>query len=164
MRNGEALVVAMLVMVIVSATAILLWSLTLRYRRRELQHKERLAALEKGAPLPALTEVERRAPWTPRSYLLHGMMWLFSGIGLTLFLLGLAANSYGPKTTEQRASEAQRLKDLGASEAMVFQVLNDQAPHGLMPGFSLIGLIPIGVGLAYLIAYRAEKKNAVQRE
>jgi hypothetical protein len=27
------------------------------------------------------------------------------------------------------------------------------------PGFSLLGLMPIGVGLAYLIVYRVEVKN-----
>ena len=58
MRSGDTPVVIIMVMLIGAVAAILIVGLTLRYRRRELQHKERLAAMEKGAPLPALTEVE----------------------------------------------------------------------------------------------------------
>jgi hypothetical protein len=37
---------------------------------------------------------------------------------------------------------------------------NDTVPYGdLAPGFSLIGLVPVGVGLAYLLSYRAESKK-----
>ena len=72
----------------VLSAIVIICALAFRHRRRERQHKERLAAIDKGAPLPALTDIEQRAPWTPRVYLLRGMMWLFSGIGLTLFLAG----------------------------------------------------------------------------
>ena len=50
---------------VLGVLGLVFYSLLLRYRRRELQHKERLAALEKGMPLPELHE-ERRAPWSPR--------------------------------------------------------------------------------------------------
>src|SRR5690242_18376366 len=89
--SGDTPVVIIMVMLIGAVAAILIVGLTLRYRRRELQHKERLAAMEKGAPLPALTDFEQRAPWTPRMYLLRGLMWLFGGIGLTLFLLAVSS-------------------------------------------------------------------------
>src|SRR6266576_3886983 len=87
MREGQPaeFAVIILVTVIVSAVVILIWSLTLRYKRRELQHKERLAAIEKGAPAPPQTNIQHRTPWTPRTYLLRGMMWLFGGIGMMLF-------------------------------------------------------------------------------
>jgi len=64
-----------------------------RHRRRELQHKERLAAIEKARRCRA-DRYRQRAPWTPRVYLLRGMMWLFSGIGLTLFLAGISATTF----------------------------------------------------------------------
>jgi hypothetical protein len=144
----------------VLSTAVVICALAFRHRRRELQHKERMAAIEKGAPLPALNDIEQRAPWTPRVYLLRGMMWLFSGIGLTLFLAGLSASTFRVKSAEERVSAAQRLKDLGASEEQVREVQNDRIPRrDLAPGFSLIGLVPIGVGLAYLLSYRAENKK-----
>jgi hypothetical protein len=36
-------------------------------------------------------------------------------------------------------------------------ILNDSQERGPPPEFSLIGLIPMGVGLAYLLTYRKEK-------
>jgi hypothetical protein len=94
-------------------------ALAFRYKKRELQHRERLAALERGIAASEL--VAASAPWTPRVYLLRGLMWLFAGLGLTVFLLGLSVSDGPPK------------------------------------GAALLGLIPIGVGLAYLITYRAER-------
>jgi len=151
---------AVFVMVITVTFAVLsaiviICALAFRHRRRELQHKERLAAIEKGAPLPALTDIEQRAPWTPRVYLLRGMMWLFSGIGLTLFLASLAAST-SSRSVEERVMAAQRLKERGATDEQVRAVQNDTS---LAPGFSLIGLVPIGVGLAYLLTYRVENKK-----
>jgi Domain of unknown function (DUF6249) len=106
------------------AVLILLCSLALRYKRRELEHKERLAALEKGAPWPPIEQVQRTAPWSPRVYLLRGLIWFFSGIGLTLFLVAMTI-TLGPP----------------------------------LLGAAFIGLVPIGVGAAYLIFYRVEAKN-----
>ena len=157
--SGDAVfVVIMMVMLIASVAAILIVGLTLRYRRRELQHKERLAAMEKGAPLPALTDFEQRTPWTPRMYLLRGLMWLFGGIGLTLFLLAVSIATYQPRSPSDRAVAAQRMKDFGGSEEQIREVLTSLW-EGLPPGFSVLGLMPIGVGLAYLIVYRVEVKN-----
>jgi hypothetical protein len=170
MREGSQAEFAaiVLVTVIVSAVVLLIWSLTLRYKRRELQHKERLAAIEKGAPVPNAIDVQRHAPWTPRMYLLRGMMWLFGGIGLLIFLVAVFAASHRPRTASERAWDAQHLRSAGASDELVRQALNDSSPPRVVdPSFSLIGLIPIGVGLAYLITYRSEAKSIatqVQRE
>jgi hypothetical protein len=158
-ENAAVFVMVMTISFAVLSTIVIICALAFRHRRRELQHKERLAAIEKGAPLPALTDIEQRAPWTPRVYLLRGMMWLFSGIGLTLFLAGFAESARS-QSVEQRVRTAQRLKGQGATEEQVRAVQNDTVPYGdLAPGFSLIGLIPIGVGLAYLLTYRAENKK-----
>ena len=40
-----------IIMFLLSAAGVLAWSLSLRYRQRELQHKERMAAIEKGGDL-----------------------------------------------------------------------------------------------------------------
>jgi Domain of unknown function (DUF6249) len=156
-ENAAVFVMVMTVSFAVLSTTIVISALTLRFRRRELQHKERLAAIERGAPLP---DVEQRAPWTPRVYLLRGMMWLFSGIGLTLFLAGYSASTFRAKSVEERALVAQRLKDLGAADEQVRQVQSDATlRRNLAPGFALIGLVPIGVRLAYLLTYRVEIKK-----
>ncbi len=165
MSGKDAGLILVIMLFLGSAVGIIIWSLTLRYRRRELQHKERLAALEKGAPLPVLTEEERRAPWTPRIYLLRGMIWLFAGIGLTLFLAAAAVTSVRPRTVEDRIWAANRMRSFGATEDQIKRVENETEPHQGMPlGLSLIGLVPIGVGLAYIIFYRAEAASSAGSE
>ena len=67
------------------------------YRRRrdivEANHKERMAAIERGMELPPLPESLFSAPKTDRrpGHLLAGMIWLF--VGVTLFVaLGRVAD------------------------------------------------------------------------
>ena len=147
---------------ILAVGAVVIWSLMLRYRKRELQHKERLAALEKGLPLPELTDVQQA--WSPRPYLLKGMMWLFSGVALTVFLGGIAVSTGRPPSVEDRVWRARNLKNMGASEEEVKRAENDTLPRDEMPeAWALLGLAPIGVGLAYLIYYRVESKHALPR-
>jgi hypothetical protein len=94
------------------------------YRRRrdivEAHHKERMAAIDRGMEIPPLPEeffkpLEKNN--RPR-HLLTGMIWLFVGIGVGLFLYAVAGH------------------DVAA-----------------------IGLIPGGVGLAFLIYYFIEGRN-----
>ena len=80
------------------ALVLLGYALYLRFRRRELRHKERMAAIEKGVALPDLTDIEAG----PRIYLLRGMIWLLSGITLSVFLLVLSATTRFPKSAEER--------------------------------------------------------------
>ncbi|MGE5647171.1 MAG: DUF6249 domain-containing protein [Acidobacteriota bacterium] len=143
---------------LLSTVAVVFWSLLLRYRRRELQHKERMAAIEKGAALPALTD--ERAPWSPRLYLLRGMIWASIGISLIAFLSTAAAMSTRPKSYEERAWQARRLREMGAPEDQIQQAQRDKTPHDGVPmGLAFIGLVPLGVGVAYLIFYRVEGRN-----
>jgi hypothetical protein len=149
-----------LIFMVGAALAIIVLSLSFRYKRQELKHKERMTALEKGAQLP-LEPVERpRVPWSPRVYLLRGLVWLFTGIGLTTFLFALSVSiNNRPPTIEDRFWQAQRLRNNGMPEEQVKAFLDSKEPtkrEYFPEGFSLIGLIPIGVGLAYIIYYRGE--------
>jgi hypothetical protein len=127
--------------------------LYLRFRRRELQHKERMAAIEKGVALPDLTDIETG----PRIYLLRGMIWLLSGIALSVFLIVLSATMHLPKSAEQRFREANAIARLGGTAEQIQRVQNDTgSPDRLPYAISLIGLVPVGVGIAYLIFYRVE--------
>jgi hypothetical protein len=62
------------------------------YRRRrdivEANHKERMAAIERGMELPPLPEALFAAPKTDHrpKYLLAGMIWLFVGVALFVAL------------------------------------------------------------------------------
>jgi len=59
-----------------------------RRRRLELVHQERLAAMEKGIPLPELPLDPPRLskPPDPRAPLLHGIVWSALGFGSMLAL------------------------------------------------------------------------------
>lgn len=120
-----------------------------------------MAVIEKGGVLPALDEERPRAPWTPRVYLLRGMIWTFVGVALTVMLASLALTSAHPAPLSVRLSEAQSLRTQGATEDQIRQFLNEEARRndGLPVGFATVGLIPIGVGLAYLVFYRKETQS-----
>jgi Domain of unknown function (DUF6249) len=94
------------------------------YRRRrdivEAHHKERMAAIERGMEIPPLPEEFFKSIQKndrPR-HLLTGMIWLFVGTGVGVFLYAVAGDDV-----------------------------------------SAIGLIPVGVGLAYLVYYFIEGRN-----
>jgi hypothetical protein len=133
--------------------------LILRFKSRELQHRERMVALERGAPLPAMNDlIQDRRAWRPTALLLRGMMWLFSGISLMAFLLAMAVSGHKDLPASVRVQNANYAKNSGATEEQVREIMNERHEQGLPAGFSLIGLIPIGVGLAYLITYRKENE------
>jgi hypothetical protein len=98
------------------------------YRRRrdvvDANHKERMAAIERGIEPPSLPESFYLAAKPPRrsGYLLSGLIWLFVGIGLFLALGAVAGGDV-----------------------------------------RLFGLIPIGVGAAYLIYYAVEGRKLTAR-
>ena len=152
----------------IAGAAVVSWSLYLQYRRRELQHRERMAALEKGAELPAFTDVERRAPWSPRVYVFRGMVWLFSGVTFMIFLFAISRPQNRPKSTQEKIAIARELKEKDVTDGQIREAQNEPVrSDGLPWQAGLIGLVPIGVGLAYLIFYRLEGKNMaalVQKE
>ena len=129
------------------------YALYLRFRRRELQHKERMAAIEKGGALPDLTDIEAG----PRIYLLRGMIWLLTGIALSVFLLVISATTRFPKSAEERFREANTIARWGGTAEQIQQAQNDTGSQERLPyAVSLIGLVPVGVGVGYLIFYRVE--------
>ena len=100
-----------LILFLVISLMTLLWSLNLRYRIRKLQHRERMAALERGVDLPSLKTSDQ--PWNPGLYLLRGMIWFFAGIGLAIFLLGLSYTTRkrsGPNTSSFRPNATAHLE------------------------------------------------------
>lgn len=127
-----------------------------RFRVREIEHKETLAALEKGVDLPA----RQSAPWTPRTYLLHGMIWLFAGITSFVAIAAISLTSIRPQTVEEKLHTASIIRAGGATPDEIQLLMNDRQSKPQLPvGLAFLGLIPVGVGLAYLIFYRVESKK-----
>lgn len=65
-----------------------------RRRRLELVHQERLAAMDKGIPLPELPidPPAGERPPDPKATLLHGIVWLALGVGAMATLLVVPMN------------------------------------------------------------------------
>ena len=148
--NSEDLITFLVVFL---AVVVFGYALYLRFRRRELQHKERMAAIEKGVALPDLTDIEA----STRIYLLRGMIWLLSGLAVSVCLLVFSATMHFPKSTRERFEEASDIARWGGTAEQIQRAQNDTGPRQQLPyAVSLIGLVPVAVGAAYLIFYRVE--------
>lgn len=157
--SGETAFHGMLIFV-VAFLAFLAFILFLRHREAMLRHQERLTALEKGVAIPL---AESRQPKLPRIYLLRGLQWLFVGVSISVLLLTMS-DSHRPLSFESKLSRAQLLKAQGATEAQVSEYLRSAAEEtdGVPP--ASLGLVPMSVGLAYLVFYRKETKRAEEKE
>jgi len=159
-RRAEVLIgmnASIFVIILVAFFTVFL-ALAYRYHVREMDHKQTLAAIEKGIdpPLP------QSAPWTDRTYLLHGMIWLFAGIACFVALTGIAVTSRRPVSWESRLAAVNDARFRGATPDEVKILLNSpRDEEGLPIALGFLGFIPIGVGLAYLIFYRVESRKLV---
>ena len=157
--QGPAFGLIVIVVLMCCATVIMVAALAARYKQRELQHRERMAAIERGAALPVLEEpAPGPRPFNPRTLQLRGLVWLFVGIGIVVSLGAVTLFSEGDKPAYERVSSANFAKANGATDEQVRMILNDRRRDGPGPGIALIGLIPMGVGLAYLITWRSERR------
>lgn len=91
---GDAAIVASLALALV---AYLYFRHVERRRRLEVVHQERLAAMDKGIPLPELPlEPEKlRKPSDPREPLMHGIAWCALGGGGMLALALVGPSPFG---------------------------------------------------------------------
>ena len=91
---GDGIIVAALAAALV---AYLYFRHIERQRRLEIVHQERLAAMERGIPLPELPLDPPRVPTPPdpRAPLIHGIVWSALGGGgmLALRLIGWQPNA-----------------------------------------------------------------------
>ena len=144
----------------IAALIIVLASLFLRHRQLQMLHKERLAALEKGITGPI---GQTLAPRSPRVYLLRGLIWSFAGTALVIFLLGIAISSRRPETTEFETWLAKGLAEsLNISPEEARQIVEKDRKwrqSGYPLTVALIGLIPVGVGVAYLVFYYTDTRR-----
>ena len=105
----------------------------LRHQQRGMVHRERLAALEKGADLPAWPdESPARFDFGVDSFLLlSGLIWLAIGLG-----------------------------GMFAAFVIVGHPMVQRIPEAVPPSIALIGLPVALVGVAHLIVYWVRRRNS----
>ena len=130
-------------LVIVALIGFAAFNLWLRQQRRLMAHRERLAAVEKGLELPAHALDPRPNAWNvQRILLLAGLCWIAIGFGTIAVLTQVIAN-------------APPIPPPG-SGVQYWQIPSESF---IPKGFHLIGLIPLGLGLAHLIVYFVERRR-----
>jgi len=114
----------------------------LRQQRRQMIHRERLAALEKGIELPPVEqEIQRRSWNVQRILLLAGLIWLSLGIGLYLVLNGLVGQTFQVLWTNDRFGNPLWV------------------PVLVRDGMQYSGVALIGIGISHLVVYAMGRKE-----
>jgi hypothetical protein len=136
MAAGLALIIA-----IVLLGVAYIFQIWVRYQRRLMIHRERLAAIEKGAELPPLEQEIQRSGWNvQRLLLLAGLVWI--SVGVATFPL---LNRLGGQTVTIPWGYDQ----VGPVWAKV------PIPVGL----EWIGVALIGIGLSHLVTYAVGRQR-----
>jgi hypothetical protein len=108
-------------------TCYVAFSQWMQHARRMMVHRERLAAIEKGIELPPLEQEVRRSRWNVQRFLLwFGCLDIAVGVGVYILLSVMM--SFPPNKFTQ----------------------------DLPPGIQYVGVIPVGMGIAHLLAYFVE--------
>ena len=68
-----------------AAVLIVYFAVNAQFKRRQLEHKERMMALEKGADLPPSLVEERIKKPKPQNPYAAALVWIGIGIGLVLY-------------------------------------------------------------------------------
>jgi hypothetical protein len=152
---------AVALILIFACAFVVMPSLVLRYRRLELRHRERMVAFDKGIPIPP-DPPELSAP-TIETYHLRGLVWLASGIGLTLTLF-IILPMIASRNPNDRFYHEQNLKQLGYSKDEIRETLREDdnrwdTQRERSRGLAALGIVPIAVGSAYLFFYYEQKKR-----
>jgi hypothetical protein len=134
-RSGGLIVVAL-----IAFAAFNLW---LRQQRRQMIHRERLAALEKGIELPAIPSDARPVAWNVQAILLlAGLCWVAVGLATFVVLSELISNAPPLPSADSTVS------------------FDRVPPSSFIPkGLQSLGVLPLGIGIAHLIVYLSMRRN-----
>ena len=155
--NAKDLMLGLALMTIVAAVVVrLMWVSYLNHKRWAMHHQERMAALEKGLPPPAAEAAfvsngyPRGLSTSPSAYLLRGLVWCFLGLGTMMFFAAISV------TTEKESVPAWYYMQPDEERKGAPTPVRE---HPIPVGWCTLGLIPAGVGVAYLIFYRVESRR-----
>ena len=148
-------------------TAAGLLYLALRAHQARQQHRERMAAIDKGIDIKPIL-LNAVPAFGHRLYLLRGLVWLLAGVALAGVLAVTSplfkSPDRGPvERLEYKLHRARALRDLGGTpeqiDAMEKEIERAERRHEPPPPLQIAGLIPISVGIAYMIFYLLEEKR-----
>ena len=122
-------------------------------------------AIEKGVDIKPIM-LNAMPAFSHRLYLLRGLMWMFGGAGLMVSLMFvaplMAEHDHEPQwNLEQKLHRQRNLINLGATpaqvEAMEKEIDRNRRSRPDPRDARMIGLVPMFVGLAYLIFFGVEE-------
>jgi hypothetical protein len=88
------------------------------------------------------------------------MIWLFAGLTSFVALSAIAISSRHVVPVEARIAAVNDARFRGATPEEIQMLLSaPRGEEGMPMGLGFLGLIPVGVGLAYLIFYRIESRK-----
>lgn len=124
-----------------------------RFQLESMHHKERIAMIEKGIPLPG-------APKRRRRFLRPAILFLFLGISLTLSMLAFSFATRGPYSAEQLYYHTLGLKSNGMPAETIAKIereMKESYNYQLPPEAAIFGLLPFMAGAIYLILHLTDK-------
>jgi hypothetical protein len=89
----DLMAVTIPLLAIVGGVSIAIVSIIMAGRKKELEHKERLVAMEKGIDIPVATQEEKRPAYLANRS--SGLVMVFIGIALTIALFAVAGTEGG---------------------------------------------------------------------
>jgi hypothetical protein len=118
-----------------------IFQIWVRYQRRLMIHRERLAAIEKGTELPPLEQEIQRGGWNvQRILLLAGLVWISVGIATFPLLMRLGG---------QTVTIPWGYDQVGPAWAKV------PIPFGL----EWIGVALVGIGVSHVVTYAVGRRR-----
>ena len=124
-----------------------------RFHLESMHHRERIAMIEKGLPLPT--------PQKSRRFLRPAILFLFLGFALTSSMSVFSLATRGPYSEEQLYYHMLGLKSSGMPEETLKRVereMRDSYDYKLPPEAAVLGLMPLMAGAIYLILHFTDKQ------
>jgi hypothetical protein len=114
----------------------------LRAQRRQMIHRERLAALEQGIELPPLEQEMQRRSWNvQRLLVLAGLSWVSVGLGILFVLYNLIGQTFQVPWGTDRFGNPYWV------------------PVIIRDGMQYSGIAFIGIGLSHLVVYAMGRRE-----